>query len=80
MGGEREHACTNTHGFNARAQERFPGISYADLWTLAGVIAIEGMGGPVIPWSPGRKDTTQEACPVLPDGLLPDAAQGRQHL
>lgn len=30
------------------------GVSYADLWTLAGVVAIEYMGGPSIPWRPGK--------------------------
>ena len=44
-----------THGANAglaKAREvlepikaRFPWISYADLWTLGGVVAIESMGG-----------------------------------
>ena len=29
-------------------------ISYADLWTLAGVTAIEAMNGPKIPWRGGR--------------------------
>ncbi|GFH21569.1 L-ascorbate peroxidase, partial [Haematococcus lacustris] len=27
-------------------KERFPWISYADLWTLAGCVAVEEMGGP----------------------------------
>lgn len=31
-------------------------ISYADLWTLAGVVAVEAMGGPKIKWYPGRRD------------------------
>lgn len=31
-------------------------ITYADLWTLAGVVAIEAMGGPIIPWKGGRSD------------------------
>ena len=26
-------------------KKKFPGISYADLWTLAGVVAIKEMGG-----------------------------------
>jgi catalase (peroxidase I) len=26
------------------------------LWSLAGVIAVEVMGGPIIPWEFGRKD------------------------
>jgi catalase (peroxidase I) len=33
---------------------KHPWISYADLWTLAGVVSIEAMGGPVVDWSPGR--------------------------
>lgn len=31
-------------------------LSYADLWTLAGIVAIEHMGGPKITWRPGRTD------------------------
>jgi cytochrome c peroxidase len=30
-------------------------ISYSDLWTLAGCVAIEAMGGPKIPWRPGKE-------------------------
>lgn len=33
-----------------------PWISHADLWSLAGVTAIQFMGGPEIPWQPGRTD------------------------
>jgi catalase (peroxidase I) len=29
-------------------------ISYADLWTLAGVVAVETMGGNKVNWKPGR--------------------------
>lgn len=32
-------------------------ISHADLWTLAGVAAIEHMGGPAIAWKSGRTDS-----------------------
>jgi cytochrome c peroxidase len=53
-----------------------PGITYADLFTLAGVVAIEEMGGPKIKWRPGRSDN--------PDGKsssqntrLPDADKGK---
>jgi len=60
-------------------KKQFPGISYADLWTLAGATAIEHMGGPKIPWVPGRVDHTDEKkCP--PDGRLPDASKGAQHI
>jgi len=58
---------------------QFPGISYADLWSLAGAVAIEEMGGPQIPWRAGRVDKPSgEYCP--PVGRLPDAALGAQHL
>ena len=51
----------------------------ADLWTLAGVVAIESMGGPIVPWISGRRDkTAEDSCP--PNGRLPDAAQGEQHI
>lgn len=62
-----------------KVKAKFPGISYADLWTLAGVVAIEEMGGPTIPWTPGRIDKPNGShCP--PDGRLPDASQGAPHL
>lgn len=56
-----------------------PGISYGDLWTLAAVVAIEECGGPVVPWRPGRMDK-DDGSHCTPDGRLPDAAQGAQHL
>lgn len=37
-----------------KIKAKHPGISYADLYTLSGVVAIQAMGGPVIPWRPGR--------------------------
>ncbi|KIZ05573.1 cytochrome c peroxidase [Monoraphidium neglectum] len=58
---------------------KFPWITYADLYTLAGVTAIEAMGGPTIPWAPGRSDAPDStACP--PDGRLPDASLGAAHI
>ncbi|KAF8658276.1 hypothetical protein AX16_002052 [Volvariella volvacea WC 439] len=53
-------------------------ISYGDLWTLAGVAAIQEMAGPKIPWRPGRIDGF--AKDATPDGRLPDASQGGDHL
>jgi len=56
-----------------------PNISYADLWTLAGVVAIEEMGGPKISWRPGRSDAPDnKSCP--PDGRLPDASKSHDHV
>ncbi|RKO95695.1 heme peroxidase, partial [Caulochytrium protostelioides] len=58
---------------------QFPGLSYADLWTLAAVVAIQEMGGPTIPWRPGRIDQSGPSdCP--PNGRLPDGAKGAPHL
>jgi len=58
--------------------KEFTWISYGDLWTLGGVCAIQEMGGPKIPWRPGRIDGF--AAQATPDGRLPDGAQGAQHL
>jgi cytochrome c peroxidase len=54
-------------------------ITYADLWTLAGVVAIKEMGGPDIPWQGGRTDYVDDS-KLPPRGRLPDAAQGADHL
>ncbi|GAA5825026.1 hypothetical protein JCM5353_001150 [Sporobolomyces roseus] len=60
-------------------KEEFPWITYSDLWTLAGCVAIEEMGGPKIKWKPGRTDFVDDSkCP--PRGRLPDGAQAEEHL
>jgi cytochrome c peroxidase len=51
-----------------------PELSYADLWTLAGVVAIEYMGGPKVTWRPGRTDNANGKTSP-PDGRLPDFLQ-----
>lgn len=76
------------HGANAglnvarnlmeKLKQEFEWISYGDLWTLAGVCAVQEMGGPKIPWRPGRVDGF--AKDATPDGRLPDASQGSSHL
>lgn len=58
---------------------KYPWITYADLWTLAGVVAIKEMGGPEIPWKGGRTDYVDDS-KLPPRGRLPDAAQGSDHL
>ena len=59
-------------------KQEFPWISYGDLWTLSGVAAIQELGGPKIPWRPGRVDGVAAQC--TPDGRLPDASQGSDHV
>ncbi|GAA6064448.1 hypothetical protein JCM10212_000147 [Sporobolomyces blumeae] len=76
------------HGANAgleharnrleKVHQQFPEISYSDLWTLAGVVAVQEMGGPIIPWRAGRKDGNVEHC--TPDGRLPDGDKGADHI
>jgi catalase (peroxidase I) len=60
-------------------KERFPHLSYADIWTFGGCQAIKLMGGPDIPFEFGRTDDSDGAkCPM--NGRLPDAALGADHL
>ncbi|KAI9753289.1 MAG: heme peroxidase [Lichina confinis] len=87
-GATMRFAPENDHGANAGlkaardfldpVKEKFPWISYSDLWTLAGVAAIQEMQGPAIPWRPGRNDRDAAAC--TPDGRLPDATKEQSHL
>ena len=56
-----------------------PQFSYGDLWTLAGVVAIQEMGGPQIPWRHGRKDelsSTSAPGNPLTEDRLPAADSG----
>lgn len=57
----------------------YPRITYSDLWTLAGKVAIEYIGGPQIEWKCGRVD-----CPtdwyVPPNGRLPFASKDAHHV
>lgn len=56
-----------------------PELSSADLWTAAGAAAVNFCGGPEIKHAYGRVDFDDESsCP--PNGLIPDAAQGADHL
>ena len=61
-----------------KIKQKFPWISYGDLWTLGGVAAVQESGGPVVPWRPGRIDGFEHH--VTPDGRLPDASKAEDHL
>ncbi|RZC87134.1 hypothetical protein C5167_042067 [Papaver somniferum] len=62
--------------FCEEVKKKHPRITYADLYQLAGVVAVEITGGPTVEFVPGRKDSL-----VSPrEGRLPDAKQGGQHL
>ncbi|KAI9140769.1 mitochondrial putative cytochrome c peroxidase [Paraphysoderma sedebokerense] len=71
-----EHA----RAFLEPIKKKHPWISYADLWTLSGVVAIEALGGPKVPWKPGRSDKPVSTKEIPPNGRLPDAAQGSPHI
>lgn len=75
-----------THGANAgmkiaidlceAVKAKAPRLTYADLYQMAGVVAVEVTGGPIVPFKPGRKDSLA----VTPEGRLPDATKGSLHL
>jgi len=54
-------------------------ITYADLWTLAAVVAIREMGGPEVPWQGGRTDYVDDS-KLPPRGRLPDGSKGSDHI
>ncbi|WCJ34590.1 ascorbate peroxidase 2 [Euphorbia peplus] len=57
-------------------KDKFPLLTYADFYQLAGVVAVEVTGGPEIPFHPGRPDKHDPP----PEGRLPDATKGSDHL
>ncbi|CAA2991946.1 L-ascorbate peroxidase 3 [Olea europaea var. sylvestris] len=62
--------------FSEQVKSKCGKITYADLYQLAGVVAVEVTGGPTINFVPGRKDSN-----VSPrEGRLPDAKKGVPHL
>ncbi|ODV89151.1 hypothetical protein CANCADRAFT_32495 [Tortispora caseinolytica NRRL Y-17796] len=66
-------------GFLEPIKAQFPWITYADLWTLGGVVALKALGGPSVKWQPGRVDYVDEKN-VPPNGRLPDGSKGQSHV
>lgn len=56
-------------------KSKFPELSYADLYTFAGVVAVEEAGGPKIDYVTGRKDMS-DGKTSDPKDRLPDADKG----
>ncbi|KAI1088271.1 heme peroxidase [Rostrohypoxylon terebratum] len=81
-GGDPANAgLQHARAFLEPVKQAFPWLTYADLWTLAAVVAIREMGGPEVPWMGGRSDFEVETDKrVPPRGRLPDGAQGAEHL
>ncbi|KAK1437860.1 hypothetical protein QVD17_03660 [Tagetes erecta] len=62
--------------FCEEIKSKHPRITYADLYQLAGVVAVEVTGGPTVDFVPGRKDSL-----ISPkEGRLPNATKGAPHL
>lgn len=79
-GGDPANAgLQHARAFLEPVKRRFPWITYADLWTMAAVVAIKEMGGPQIQWKGGRTDFTNDD-ELPPRGRLPDGAKGADHL
>mmetsp|Transcript_12686 Transcript_12686/g.23560 ORF Transcript_12686/g.23560 Transcript_12686/m.23560 type:complete len:348 (+) Transcript_12686:831-1874(+) len=55
-------------------KEKYPEVSFSDLWILAAFVALEHTGGPVIDFTPGRKDGTETT--AIKPGRLPEAEHG----
>ncbi|EME44574.1 hypothetical protein DOTSEDRAFT_72130 [Dothistroma septosporum NZE10] len=79
---EKDHGANSglhiAQDFLESIKKQFPWITYSDLWTLAAVCAVQEMGGPDIPWRPGRSDRDVSFC--TPDGRLPDGSKEQNHL
>eukprot|EP00814_Leptocylindrus_danicus_P008099 CAMPEP_0116046364 /NCGR_PEP_ID=MMETSP0321-20121206/28226_1 /TAXON_ID=163516 /ORGANISM="Leptocylindrus danicus var. danicus, Strain B650" /LENGTH=235 /DNA_ID=CAMNT_0003527987 /DNA_START=250 /DNA_END=957 /DNA_ORIENTATION=- len=84
-GGRIRHAPEKSWGANAgldiamdhldSLREKHNNLSYGDLYTYAGVVAVEYAGGPKIPYRFGRVDD-EDGSNSPPDGRLPDADKG----
>lgn len=70
---------TTSKSYLDQVQQQFPWITFADLYTLAGVVAIEAIGGPKVEWKPGRSDCP-DANKVPPMGRLPIATEDWSHI
>ena len=94
-GGTMRFCPESQHGGNAGLgiardllepiKAKHPNVSYADLYILAGVVAVEEMGGPKVGFRWGRTDADGPKDPkddarFSPDGRLPDGDKHAQHL
>ena len=61
------------HDLLLPVKSTFPSVSFSDIWTAAGCVAVESLGGPEVPLNLGRVDS--DGSGVLENGRLPDAAQ-----
>ncbi|XP_057545145.1 L-ascorbate peroxidase 3-like isoform X1 [Amaranthus tricolor] len=62
--------------FCEQVKAKHPRVTYADLYQLAGVVAVEVTGGPIIHFVPGRQDALNQR----DRGALPNPNEGTRHL
>ncbi|KAI3962381.1 hypothetical protein MKW92_050826 [Papaver armeniacum] len=84
--GSIRHDSELNHGANTglniaieiceEVKKKHPRITYADLYQLAGVVAVKVTGGPTIDFVPGRQDLLESD----EEGRLPDGKKDLQHL
>jgi cytochrome c peroxidase len=79
-GGDPANAgLQHARGLLEPVKSAHPWLTYADLWTLAGAVAVREMGGPEVPWRGGRTDYVDDS-KLPPRGRLPDGAKGADHV
>lgn len=57
-------------------KQRHPMVTYADLYQLAGIVAVRVTGGPIIEFAPGREDATNQR----DSGSIPNPRGDAAHL
>jgi len=57
-----------------KVKEKYPNVSYSDLWIFAAYVFLRASGGPDIPFCPGRKDKHEDK--AIAPGRLPGADYG----
>ncbi|XP_021759552.1 L-ascorbate peroxidase 3-like [Chenopodium quinoa] len=62
--------------FCEQVKAKYPKVTYADFYQLAGVLAVEVTGGPKIPFIPGRPDSRDQQ----DSGALPNPNGDAKHL
>ncbi|CDR36592.1 CYFA0S01e02806g1_1 [Cyberlindnera fabianii] len=77
IGDGANNGLQNAEWFMRGIYKEFPWLSWGDLATLGGVVAIQEMGGPKIGWRAGRHDSGAETVMV---SKLPDASQNADYV
>lgn len=68
----------NAAKFLDPVKEKFPWVSYGDLYTLGGVVGVQEAQGPKIPWRSGRVDQPEDTTPD--NGRLPDGSKDADYV